>query len=750
MEVQKRSSSFSTREGVTLSLFLLILVISIVRSVFIVNHSRPFPSYATSPPLPTPDSTTNMSITYRLGWLPEKIPDESRVRPMRIALGLPTYVDWTQSSGYNWMTSVKNQLSCGSCVAFGTIGAFEAMIRIQANDPSWSMDISEQHLFSCGGGSCSSGWYISAALNYLRDNGSPDEACFPYQAKDSTTLPCSNTCSDWQSRAFKVRSWNWIGTSPSDIQTALLNGPLVGAFYVYTDFFYYTGGIYRYTWGVLEGGHCIAIVGYDSVQQYWICKNSWGSGWGENGYFRIAFGQCEIEQSVASLEAAVNTLTYYTDPSSVGSISADGVTKTNGATGAYRSGARVRVIANPPSGYVFVNWEASGVSVDNQLSQDTYMTVSSNGWLKAHFVNIFQITITSSPTGSGFVTVDGLAITTPQTFMWAQGSTHALAANSPVSGGTGVQYVWLSWSDGGAQSHTISVPAAATTYTANFKKQYMLTVSVSPAEGGTLSVTTGWRDEGTEVAVTATPSSGYSFYYWSLDGANVGSSPSYSVLMNAPHSLTALFRGSSSLSLGLSPGSIVLGASVTLSGTLTPTQPTPGIPAGTVVILSYSLNGSAWTSFITTKTGSGGVYSVAWYPPYVGSYQIKATWSGDQNYGGAASSVASLTVTGAFPPRIALLITGPASTARGSSVAFDVLVTNPGSPLSTTLHFEVTGPGGYRYFDSQQITVGAGEKGRFQFIWQVPSAISAGQYEILVCLIPPKPTAIAQTQIIVT
>ena len=142
-------------------------------------------------------------------------------------------------------------------------------------------------------------------------------------------------------------------------------------------------------------------MGYDSVQQYWICKNSWGSGWGENGYFRIAFGQCQIEQSVASLEAAVNTVTYYTDPASVGSISADGVTKTNGATGAYRSGARIRVIANPSSGYVFANWEASGVSVDNQLSQDTYMTVSSNGWLKAHFVNIFQIAITSSPTGSG-------------------------------------------------------------------------------------------------------------------------------------------------------------------------------------------------------------------------------------------------------------------------------------------------------------------------------------------------------------
>lgn len=94
---------------------------------------------------------------------------------------------------------------------------------------------------------------------------------------------------------------------------------------------------------------------------------------------------------------------------------------------------------------------------------------------------LVQITVTSSSTGSGFVTVDGGAITTPQVFGWTEGSAHTVAANSPVGGGTGVQYLWLSWSDGGAQSHTITVPSSPTTYTANFKKQYMLTTSVSPS-----------------------------------------------------------------------------------------------------------------------------------------------------------------------------------------------------------------------------------------------------------------------------
>jgi len=418
----------------------------------------------------------------------------------------------------------------------------------------------------------------------------------------------------------------------------------------------------------------------------------------------------------------------------------------------YDSGQTVNIDASPnsASGYAWVSWTGSGLGSYSGTTKPTSITMNGPITETANFAMTVQITVTSSPTGSGFVTVDGSPITTPHTFTWIQGSTHTLAANSPASGGTGIQYVWVSWSDGGAQSHTITVPSSPTTYTANFKKQYMLTVSISPAGGGTLSVGSGWRDDGSSVQVTATANTGYSFYYWSLDGVNVGGSPSYSVLMNSPHSLTAFFRGTSTMSLGLSAGSIALGASVTLSGTITPAQPSPGIVVGTTITLSYTLDGATWNTFITTQTGSGGAYSVAWYLPYPGTYQIKATWSGNADYEGSTSSTVSLTVTGTLPPRIMLLVSGPTSTARGSAVTFDVLVTNPGSSISTTLYFEVVGPAGYWYFDTQQISVATGGIGRFQFTWQVPSIASAGQYQVFVGLIPPKTTAIAQTQITIT
>ena len=171
-----------------------------------------------------------------LGWLPDDVPAGARVTPV-YAAALPTHFEWTSNGGYNWMTSVKNQGGCGSCVAFAAVGATEAQFKIQGNNPSWNLDLSEQHLFSCGGGTCSGGWQIGSALNYLQNYGTPDESCSPYQAQ-SGQASCSNSCPDWQSRAFKISSWSWVAANPSALEAALMNGPLVAGFTVHTDFYY--------------------------------------------------------------------------------------------------------------------------------------------------------------------------------------------------------------------------------------------------------------------------------------------------------------------------------------------------------------------------------------------------------------------------------------------------------------------------------------------------------------------------------
>jgi hypothetical protein len=175
----------------------------------------------------------------------------------------------------------------------------------------------------------------------------------------------------------------------------------------------------------------------------------------------------------------------------------------------------------------------------------------------------------------------------------------------------------------------------------------------------------------------------------------------------------------------------------------------PGIPTGTTIVLSHSLAGGAWNVFIMTQTGSGGAYSVAWYPPYPGIYQIRASWDGNPDYEGATSSMLSLNVTGVVPPRVTLVLSGPSSASRGDAATFEILVDNGGSALSATLYLEIVGPGGYRYFDFQRIVVGEGQRGRYQFSWQISSGLSVGQYDVSVGLILPKPTAIARTQVAV-
>jgi hypothetical protein len=76
-----------------------------------------------------------------------------------------------------------------------------------------------------------------------------------------------------------------------------------------------------------------------------------------------------------------------------------------------------------------------------------------------------SVTVQSSPAGFSFA-VDGVPYASAQAFNWTPGSNHTIATTSPQSIGPG-EWVWASWSDGGAMSHTVA-PISNTNYTANF------------------------------------------------------------------------------------------------------------------------------------------------------------------------------------------------------------------------------------------------------------------------------------------
>jgi C1A family cysteine protease len=227
------------------------------------------------------------------------VPEEmTRLDTMMAALApfeveFPPVWDWRDVEGTDWTTPIRDQQGCGSCVAFGTVGVLEAMVKRYNDDPALQPNLSEAHLFFCGcGACCDKGWWPSYALNYARDSGVPDEACFPYRDHD---MPCDNSCDDWQSRAYKVVDWSEVANVASRKEWLATKGPMVGCMAVYRDFFNYTGGVYRHTSGDLAGYHAIAVVGYSEDEQCWICKNSWGTGWGDAGWFKIGYGECEMD-----------------------------------------------------------------------------------------------------------------------------------------------------------------------------------------------------------------------------------------------------------------------------------------------------------------------------------------------------------------------------------------------------------------------------------------------------------------------
>jgi len=211
---------------------------------------------------------------------------------------LPGSFDWRNVDGKNYVTSIKNQKSCGSCVAFGTLGAFEAVVQIELNE-IFDCDLSEAHLFFCGGGSCDSGWRLSKAASFIKNTGVADELCFPYSPRD---MECDEKDSNWKQRIVKV-DYSAAVLNPSNIKEALINyGPLLTGFDVYEDFSSYNGGVYEHVWGDLRAGHAVAIVGYNDESDCWICKNSWGEANpydsdSREGWFRIKYRECGIDET---------------------------------------------------------------------------------------------------------------------------------------------------------------------------------------------------------------------------------------------------------------------------------------------------------------------------------------------------------------------------------------------------------------------------------------------------------------------
>jgi hypothetical protein len=148
--------------------------------------------------------------------------------------------------------------------------------------------------------------------------------------------------------------------------------------------------------------------------------------------------------------------------------------------------------------------------------------------------------VTTSPVGRAFI-VDGSTYGSLQTFYWPESSIHTIEAPSPQTV-AGTRFVFSSWSDGGAQTHSVAAASSSpVTYTASYSTQYELQISVNPPGSATVTssypLVDSFVNSGSSVGLLALPAADYVFGSWSGDCSS--SFPYVSFSMTAPRTCTA-------------------------------------------------------------------------------------------------------------------------------------------------------------------------------------------------------------------
>ena len=203
------------------------------------------------------------------------------------ASGAPSSVDWRNKGVVN---PVRDQGQCGSCWAFATTANAESVWAISSGK---LLDLSEEFLVECATGAgyfnmgCNGG-QPDSAFKYMINNGQCTESSYPYKAGTTKTAGTCQKCTSAGasfSGCYDVASKDQVS-----LMAAVAKHPVVIAIEADTRYFQsYSGGILDSPNCGTTLDHAVEIIGYGTENgvDYWNVRNSWGSSWGENGYFRV-------------------------------------------------------------------------------------------------------------------------------------------------------------------------------------------------------------------------------------------------------------------------------------------------------------------------------------------------------------------------------------------------------------------------------------------------------------------------------
>lgn len=231
---------------------------------------------------------------------------------------LPLNWDWRDVGGENFVSEPITQGNCGSCFTISTIYALESRLRIKTLNKDQTK-LSIQFPLSCNFYSegCDGGYPILVG-KFLHEFEIVPKDCFEYEEEN---VDCDNVCDyNKYDKKYVVSKYGYLGgfygadTELLMVKELRARGPIPGNIIVPLEFNYYKNGIFSEKDLKKNNGvynitsminndiqyekveHSTTIVGYgeENGVKYWICENTWGKDWGENGFFRVKRGNNEI------------------------------------------------------------------------------------------------------------------------------------------------------------------------------------------------------------------------------------------------------------------------------------------------------------------------------------------------------------------------------------------------------------------------------------------------------------------------
>ncbi len=228
--------------------------------------------------------------------------------------GPPTSVDWRNRWGWNFVTGIRDQDPCEHCWIYAATALVECMVRIE--HCVWC-DRSEGDYIEANKVPCGACGDPVNVLEWFASNGVCGQDCVawvdtdPGDRSSSYWYPAPTGCgggsmlappaynppSNRDGKTVRIPTFTSLGDNTSEKNWIDAIGPLVVGMDIYSDFYGWSGSV-PYTQSpsaTYEGSHVMLAVGYDDDSQCWIVKNSWGTGYGNSGYYLIGYGQCKID-----------------------------------------------------------------------------------------------------------------------------------------------------------------------------------------------------------------------------------------------------------------------------------------------------------------------------------------------------------------------------------------------------------------------------------------------------------------------